>query len=59
MIVDPGLYGSKNTDVFWVKERRAIPSSFKLFLGKLKLYGFSVRMFDSNFDLITRRTHAF
>lgn len=33
MIVDPGLYGVHRTDVFWVKERRSMPSSFKLFVG--------------------------
>lgn len=33
IIVDPGLYGSDKTDVFWVKDRRSLPSSFKLFVG--------------------------
>ncbi|MQM18975.1 hypothetical protein Taro_051976 [Colocasia esculenta] len=33
IIVDPALYNLKKTDVFWVKEKRSLPSSFKLFVG--------------------------
>ncbi|KAI9112305.1 hypothetical protein K1719_016828 [Acacia pycnantha] len=33
IIVDPGLYHSKKADVFWAKEKRSVPSSFKLFTG--------------------------
>ncbi|KAJ6806838.1 beta-glucuronosyltransferase GlcAT14B [Iris pallida] len=33
MIVDPGLYGSNKSEVFWMKEKRSMPSSFKLFVG--------------------------
>ncbi|XP_072976464.1 beta-glucuronosyltransferase GlcAT14A-like [Typha angustifolia] len=33
MIVDPGLYISNITDVFWTKEKRSMPASFKLFAG--------------------------
>ncbi|ONK62274.1 uncharacterized protein A4U43_C07F2220 [Asparagus officinalis] len=33
MIVDPGLYGSNKKDIFWVKDKRSMPSSFKLFVG--------------------------
>ncbi|XP_020585497.1 beta-glucuronosyltransferase GlcAT14B-like isoform X2 [Phalaenopsis equestris] len=33
IIVDPGLYGSDKRDVFWVKDKRSLPSSFKLFVG--------------------------
>lgn len=33
LIVDPGLYGSQKKDVFWVKDKRSLPSSFKLFVG--------------------------
>ncbi|KAH0468714.1 hypothetical protein IEQ34_001946 [Dendrobium chrysotoxum] len=33
IIVDPGLYGSDKTEVFWVKDKRSLPSSFKLFVG--------------------------
>eukprot|EP00249_Psilotum_nudum_P018014 c26598_g1_i2 orf=395-1207(+) len=33
MIVDPGLYLSKKSDIFWVTERRPLPTSFKLFTG--------------------------
>ncbi|KAH7667835.1 Glycosyl transferase family 14 protein [Dioscorea alata] len=33
IIVDPGLYGSNRKDVFSAKEKRSLPSSFKLFAG--------------------------
>lgn len=33
IIVDPGLYHSKKSGVFWAKERRSMPASFKLFMG--------------------------
>ncbi|KZV51790.1 xylosyltransferase 2 [Dorcoceras hygrometricum] len=33
IIIDPGLYHSKRSGVFWAKERRSIPASFKLFTG--------------------------
>ncbi|XP_039129813.1 beta-glucuronosyltransferase GlcAT14C-like [Dioscorea cayenensis subsp. rotundata] len=33
IIVDPRLYGSDRKDVFWAKEQRSMPSSFKLFAG--------------------------
>ncbi|XP_028550248.1 beta-glucuronosyltransferase GlcAT14B isoform X3 [Dendrobium catenatum] len=33
IIVDPGLYGSDKTEVFWAKDKRSLPSSFKLFVG--------------------------
>ncbi|KAL5986878.1 Beta-glucuronosyltransferase GlcAT14A [Asimina triloba] len=33
IIVDPGLYLSKKTDVFWTSTRRPLPSNFKLFTG--------------------------
>lgn len=33
IIVDPGLYGSNRKDVFLAKEKRSLPSSFKLFAG--------------------------
>ncbi|EES02287.2 hypothetical protein SORBI_3003G027700 [Sorghum bicolor] len=33
MIVDPGLYGSKKQDLFWVAPKRALPTAFKLFTG--------------------------
>lgn len=34
IIIDPALYHTKKSGVFWAKERRSIPSSFKLFTGK-------------------------
>ncbi|XP_068303150.1 beta-glucuronosyltransferase GlcAT14B-like [Pyrus communis] len=33
IIVDPGLYMTKKTDVFWVTQRRSVPTAFKLFTG--------------------------
>ncbi|KAK4396244.1 Beta-glucuronosyltransferase GlcAT14C [Sesamum angolense] len=33
IIIDPGLYHSKRSGVFWAKERRSLPASFKLFTG--------------------------
>lgn len=33
IIIDPALYHTKKSGVFWAKERRSIPSSFKLFTG--------------------------
>eukprot|EP01018_Ginkgo_biloba_P024920 Gb_00733 [translate_table: standard] len=33
MIIDPGLYRLKKSDVFWVTEKRGLPTAFKLFTG--------------------------
>lgn len=33
IIIDPGLYLSKKMDVFWVPQRRQLPTSFRLFTG--------------------------
>ncbi|KAL6142090.1 hypothetical protein ACLB2K_060373 [Fragaria x ananassa] len=33
IIIDPGLYHNKKSGVFWAKERRSMPASFKLFMG--------------------------
>ncbi|KAI4356455.1 hypothetical protein L6164_000477 [Bauhinia variegata] len=33
IILDPGLYHSKKSGVYWAKEKRSVPSSFKLFTG--------------------------
>lgn len=33
IIIDPGLYHSKKSGVFWAKEKRSLPASFKLFTG--------------------------
>ncbi|KAH9609198.1 hypothetical protein KSS87_002234 [Heliosperma pusillum] len=33
LIVDPGLYSNNKSDIFWVKQKRAMPTSFKLFTG--------------------------
>lgn len=33
LIVDPGLYSSRKTNIFYVKGRRDLPSAFKLYTG--------------------------
>ncbi|XP_014516596.1 beta-glucuronosyltransferase GlcAT14C [Vigna radiata var. radiata] len=33
IIIDPGLYHLKKSGVYWAKEKRSVPSSFKLFTG--------------------------
>ncbi|KAL9223991.1 hypothetical protein vseg_000068 [Gypsophila vaccaria] len=33
VIIDPGLYSSEKSDVFWVPEQRSLPTAFKLFTG--------------------------
>ncbi|KAL8266340.1 hypothetical protein R6Q59_003684 [Mikania micrantha] len=33
VIVDPGLYMTKKADVFWITQRRSVPTAFKLFTG--------------------------
>ncbi|XP_068668112.1 beta-glucuronosyltransferase GlcAT14C-like [Aristolochia californica] len=33
IILDPGLYDTKKSGVFWTKEKRSMPASFKLFTG--------------------------
>lgn len=33
IIVDPGLYMSRKSDVFLVTPRRTLPTAFKLFTG--------------------------
>ncbi|RXH80542.1 hypothetical protein DVH24_004456 [Malus domestica] len=38
IIIDPGLYHSKKSAVFWAKERRSIPASFKLYMGTTLLH---------------------
>ncbi|GAV69477.1 Branch domain-containing protein [Cephalotus follicularis] len=33
IVIDPGLYHSQKSGLFWAKEKRSIPASFKLFTG--------------------------
>ncbi|XP_076954227.1 beta-glucuronosyltransferase GlcAT14B-like [Bidens hawaiensis] len=33
VIVDPGLYMTEKSDVFWITQRRSVPTAFKLFTG--------------------------
>jgi hypothetical protein len=37
IIIDPGLYMDKKTDIFWATQRRAVPSAFRLFTGTVIL----------------------
>ncbi|KAB1200915.1 hypothetical protein CJ030_MR0G005911 [Morella rubra] len=43
IIVDPGLYMTKKADVFWVTQRRSVPTAFKLFTESLSLVSKLVR----------------
>lgn len=33
LMIDPGLYSTKKSDIFWVQPRRSLPTAFKLFTG--------------------------
>lgn len=33
LIIDPGLYSLKKTDVFWATETRSVPTAYRLFTG--------------------------
>ncbi|PSS13845.1 Beta-glucuronosyltransferase [Actinidia chinensis var. chinensis] len=33
VIIDPGLYSLHKSDVFWVSEKRSVPTAYKLFTG--------------------------
>lgn len=33
IIIDPGLYMNRKSDIFWATQRRAVPTSFRLFTG--------------------------
>ncbi|GMH30708.1 hypothetical protein Nepgr_032551 [Nepenthes gracilis] len=33
VLIDPGLYSSQKSDVFWVPGKRSLPTAFKLFTG--------------------------
>jgi hypothetical protein len=33
VIIDPGLYKKTKGDLFWVSEKRELPTAFKLFTG--------------------------
>ncbi|KAH7572392.1 hypothetical protein ACOSP7_015540 [Xanthoceras sorbifolium] len=33
VIIDPGLYSVQKSDVFWVPEKRSVPTAYKLFTG--------------------------
>ncbi|KAI3446927.1 hypothetical protein Pfo_030985 [Paulownia fortunei] len=33
VIIDPGLYSLQKSDLFWISEKRKVPTAFKLFTG--------------------------
>nr|CAD1833995.1 unnamed protein product [Ananas comosus var. bracteatus] len=33
LVIDPGLYMTRKSDIFWVTQRRELPNAFKLFTG--------------------------
>ncbi|KAJ3674575.1 hypothetical protein LUZ60_005191 [Juncus effusus] len=33
VIIDPGLYMKQKADIFWIPQRRSVPTAFKLFTG--------------------------
>ncbi|MFS7945216.1 putative glycosyl transferase, family 14 [Helianthus anomalus] len=33
VIIDPGLYSNKKSHVFWVSQKRSVPTAYKLFTG--------------------------
>ncbi|KAL3640146.1 Beta-glucuronosyltransferase GlcAT14A [Castilleja foliolosa] len=33
ILIDPGLYMTNKSDVFWITQRRSVPTAFKLFTG--------------------------
>ncbi|PNX85698.1 xylosyltransferase 1-like protein, partial [Trifolium pratense] len=35
VIIDPALYSVNKSDVFWVTERRSVPTAYKLFTGSV------------------------
>jgi hypothetical protein len=41
IIIDPGLYMSKKADVFWVSQKRSMPTAFKLFTGAFIFHNLS------------------
>lgn len=36
MIVDPALYMKTKGELFWIPERRSLPTAFKLFTGMIR-----------------------
>ncbi|EPS60185.1 hypothetical protein M569_14619, partial [Genlisea aurea] len=38
LIVDPGLYLTTKSDIFWVQPKRNLPTAFKLFTGQFFLF---------------------
>ncbi|WOL08434.1 beta-glucuronosyltransferase GlcAT14B [Canna indica] len=37
IVVDPGFHRSSKTEVFWAKEKRSMPSAFKIFAGSSRM----------------------
>jgi hypothetical protein len=59
IIIDPGLYLSKKSDLSLTTQRRSLPTSFKLFTGRYNIYNFSVhwarQFWNSFYALVINR----
>jgi hypothetical protein len=44
VIIDPALYMKKKGDLFWIPQKRELPTAFKLFGG---MYAFMLSCFKS------------
>lgn len=49
VIIDPGLYSVNKSDVFWVSQKRNVPTAYKLFTGEKHYFTFllPVQIFSS------------
>ena len=62
IIIDPGLYLSKKEDVFWITQRRSVPTAFKLFTGETFLLififsGLSFKQVQVSFEFLIASLH--
>lgn len=57
IIIDPGLYHSKKSGVFWAKETRSLPASFMLFMGTY--YFLNLFLISSKLQARRSVVHAF
>lgn len=39
IIIDPGLYMNRKSDIFWATQRRALPTAYRLFTGVFFVFG--------------------
>jgi hypothetical protein len=55
VIIDPGLYKKTKGDLFWVSEKRELPTAFKLFTGMDALLSVLIHVFFTG----SRRSGSF